>query len=170
MTKVTSLLTDITMLKVDAIVNAANEDMLGGGGVDGAIHRAAGPDLLKETVKHAPLYVANIAITGAYNLRAKEIIHTVGPMYRSGNSGEYLALQMCYKNVIQAADSLGARTVAIPAISAGVYGFPKNRAAKIAVETSISMAKTTTGLEEIVLVAYDEDTLNMYQSLLAEYE
>ena len=166
MVKITPILTDITMMKVDVIANAANETMAGGGGVDGAIHQAAGPKLVQETIKHAPLYVANIAITEAYNLRAKNIIHTVGPVYHHGNSGEYLALKMCYKNILKAADELGARTVAIPAISTGVFGFPVSRAAKIAVETTITFAKNAKNLEEVILVAFDDNTLDAYNNLI----
>lgn len=169
---VSAILTDITTLGVDAIVNAANEDMAGGGGVDGAIHRAAGPLLRLETIKHAPLYVAKTAITSGYNLKAKNIIHTVGPKYGHGGSGEYLALETCYQRVIIAAHSAGAKSVAIPAISAGVYGFPKERAAKIAVEASLQTVASLQYLEkselEVILVAYDKETLDLYLKYLKE--
>jgi O-acetyl-ADP-ribose deacetylase (regulator of RNase III) len=167
MTKVATILTDITELGVDVIVNAANEDMRGGGGVDGAIHDKAGHELVLDTVQYAPLYVSRVAITSGYKLKARNIIHTVGPMYGRGNSGEYIALEMCYRNSLAAAESLGAKTIAIPAISAGVYGFPKDRAAKIAVTTCLDVAKDSS-LEEILLVAYDETTLNLYKKYLSE--
>ena len=169
MKKITALLADITDLDVDVIVNAANESMRGGGGVDGAVHRAAGPLLVKETVKAAPFYVSKTYITDGFNLKARNIIHTVGPMYGRGNAGEYVALEMCYRNVISAADSLNARSVAIPAISAGVYGFPQDRAAKIAVETSIDEANKYVGIDEVLLVAYDEKTYDLYLRYIEQY-
>ena len=166
--KVSAILADITQLGVDVIVNAANEDMRGGGGVDGAIHNAAGTELVLETVKAAPLYVAKTFVTSGFNLKAPHIVHTVGPMYDRGRSGEYIALEMCYRNVIKTADSLSAKTIAIPAISAGVYGFPADRAARIAVETSVDEASKYEGIEEILLVAYDGKTLELYKKILAE--
>lgn len=169
MRKVTAVLADITELDVDVIVNAANESMRGGGGVDGAIHKAAGPLLVKETVKAAPLYVAKTYITDGFNLKARNIVHTVGPMYGRGDAGEYIALEMCYRNVISAADSLNAKSIAIPAISAGVYGFPQDRAAKIAVGTSIDEASKYVGIEEVLLVAYDEKTYDLYLAYIEEY-
>jgi O-acetyl-ADP-ribose deacetylase (regulator of RNase III) len=169
MRKVATILADITMLGVDVIVNAANEDMRGGGGVDGAIHEAAGPELVRETVKAAPLYVSKTLVTSGFNLKASHIIHTVGPQYHHGNSGEYIALEMCYRNVLKVADGLSAKTIAIPAISSGVYRFPKDRAAKIAVETCIEESAKYDGIGEVLLVAYDESTYEMYKSLLADY-
>ena len=168
---VSAILTDITTMGVDAIVNAANEDMVGGGGVDGAIHRAAGPELKLETAKYAPLYVAQTAVTNGYNLKSKNIIHTVGPRYRGGDSGEYLALEMCYQRVILNAYNIGSKSVAIPAISSGVYGFPKDRAAKIAVDASITATKAIKELYgendfEVILVAYDKETLDLYLKYL----
>lgn len=160
---VTTIFADITQLGVDVIVNAANESMLGGGGVDGAIHGAAGPELAKETVKAAPLYVAKTFLTSGYNLKASSIIHTVGPRYHAGYSGEYVALEMCYRNVIRVADNLAVRIMAIPAISAGIYNFPADRAAKIAVETSFDELRKCSNLEEIMLVAYDKNTLELYK-------
>jgi len=165
--KVSVILADITTLGVDAIVNAANEGMAAGGGVDGAIHKAAGPELVRETVKYAPLYVAKTAVTSGYNLKAKNIIHTVGPIYRQGDSGEYIALEMCYRNVIKKAAEIGAKSLAIPAISAGVYGFPKERAAKIAVETCLDEVDKHKSIKEILLVAYDPEMLNAYKKYLS---
>jgi O-acetyl-ADP-ribose deacetylase len=169
MRKVIAVLADITELDVDVIVNAANESMSGGGGVDGAIHRAAGPLLVKETKKAAPLYVARTYVTDGFNLKAKKIVHTVGPMYGRGDSGEYIALEMCYRNCIFSADFLGARSVAIPAISAGVYGFPQDRAAKIAVQASMSQVDIHKGIEQVLLVAYDEKTYDLYLEYIEEY-
>jgi O-acetyl-ADP-ribose deacetylase (regulator of RNase III) len=164
--KITTMFADITELGVDVIVNAANEAMAGGGGVDGAIHRAAGPELVKETIKAAPLYVSKTLLTSGYNLKARHIVHTVGPRYYAGYSGEYVALEMCYRNVIRDADRVSARIMAIPAISAGVYGFPAERAAKIAVETSFEELHKCSNLEEIMLVAYDNSTLKLYKKYI----
>lgn len=164
--KVAVIQADITDLGVDVIVNAANESMRGGGGVDGAIHRVAGPELVKETVKAAPLYVAETFVTPGYNLKARYVVHTVGPTYHYGNSGEYLALKMCYKNVIEVANDLGARTLAIPAISAGVFNFPKERAAKIAVMTAIEESNKYEGIEEVLLVAFDKEMFDLYKAYL----
>ena len=165
--KISVILADITALGVDAIVNAANEGMAAGGGVDGAIHKAAGPELVRETVKYAPLYVAKTAVTSGYNLKAKNIIHTVGPIYRQGDSGEYIALEMCYRNVIKKAAEIGAKSLAIPAISAGVYGFPRQRAARIAVETCLDEVDKHESIKEILLVAYDPEMLNAYKKYLS---
>lgn len=162
MSKVATILADITVLPVDVIVNAANEDMRGGGGVDGAIHDAAGHELVLETVKAAPLYVAKTYTTPGFKLKARHIVHTVGPQYGRGNSGEYIALEMCYRNVLKAANDVGAESVAIPAISAGVYGFPADRAAKIAVETCLDEVDKYPGIKEVLLVAYDVKTRDLY--------
>jgi O-acetyl-ADP-ribose deacetylase (regulator of RNase III) len=131
---------NIVDMAVDVIVNAANESMRGGGGVDGAIHAAAGPELVKETAKHAPLYVGKAAATGAYNLDAKAIIHVVGPMWSGGSSGEYLSLETCYRNAVELAYEMGHRSIAFPSISTGVYGFPVDRAATVAIKTLSEMA------------------------------
>lgn len=164
--KVATVLSDITTLGVDVIVNAANEDMVGGGGVDGAIHRAAGPELVEQTRKYAPLYVSHTAVTDGCKLKAKHIVHTVGPVYSGGRSGEYLALQTCYKNVLKVADALKARSIAIPAISAGVYGFPVDKAAKIAVQVCLEEATKLKNIKDILLVAYDQKTLELYKKYL----
>lgn len=166
--KVAVIQADITDLGVDVIVNAANEGMRGGGGVDGAIRRVAGPEMADATIKAAPLYVAKTFVTPGYNLKSRYVVHTVGPRYGRGDSGEYIALEMCYRNVISAANDLGARTMAIPAISAGVYGFPQERAAKIAVETSLDESRKYDGIEEVLLVAFDRRAFDLYKKYLAE--
>lgn len=146
------IVADITTLKVDAIVNAANESLLGGGGVDGAIHRAAGPGLLAECRRIGGCPTGEARITGAYDLPARHVIHTVGPVWRGGGAGEDAALASAYRESLRLARASGAQTIAFPAISTGVYAFPKDRAARIALETIRAEGE---GLD-VTLVAYDE--------------
>jgi O-acetyl-ADP-ribose deacetylase (regulator of RNase III) len=154
---------DITSLDVDAIVNAANSSLLGGGGVDGAIHRAAGPDLLEECRTLGGCATGDAKATGGYGLPARWVIHTVGPVWRGGDQGEAEQLASCYRRCLEVADDLGARSLAFPAISTGVYGFPLDAAASIAVDT---LRGTATQVERALLVAFDAETLGLYRERL----
>ena len=156
---------DITREQVDAIVNAANEHLAGGGGVDGAIHRAAGWEQLQEACRHlGGCPTGDARATPGFDLTAKWIIHAVGPRWQGGRSGERELLASAYRRSLEVADELGARSVAFPAISTGVYGYPKPAAAQVAVAT---IRAAPTKVELVRLVAFDEDTLELYRKLLA---
>src|SRR5947209_20091371 len=155
---------DITRQDVDAIVNAANEALAGGGGVDGAIHRAAGARELHDACASlGGCATGDAKATPGFALPARWIIHTVGPVWRGGDLGEAELLASCYRRSLEVADELGARSVAFPAISTGIYGYPREAAARIAVDTVLSAA---TEVELVKLVAFDERTCRLYERLL----
>jgi len=154
---------DITSLAVDAIVNAADPSLLGGGGVDGAIHLAAGPELLAACIPLGGCATGDAKATPGFELSARWVIHTVGPIWHGGESGEPDLLRSCYRRCLEVADELGATSVAFPAISTGVYGYPKRAAAEIAVET---LASTPSRVEVATLVAFNRETEVLYEELL----
>lgn len=160
------VLGDITREQTDAIVTAANESLMGGGGVDGAIHRAAGPRLAEAGIAIGPCGPGDAMATPAFDLDppVKHVIHTVGPIWENGDYGEADVLASCYQRCLEVADDLGARSIAIPAIATGVYGFPPERAARIAVTTITS---TPTSIQHIRLVAFDEATNDLLTIELA---
>lgn len=157
---------DITTMEVDAIVNAANTSLLGGGGVDGAIHRAAGPQLLEECKTIGGCPVGEARITKGYRLKAAHVIHTVGPVWHGGNNNEAFLLGNCYSSSLQLAEQLQLRSIAFPNISTGVYRFPKDRAADIAIGTVRKLADRLKFLETVWFVCFDDENFSLYQRYL----
>ncbi|MDR2826205.1 MAG: O-acetyl-ADP-ribose deacetylase [Deltaproteobacteria bacterium] len=159
---------DITAMQVEAIVNAANSSLLGGGGVDGAIHRAAGPELLAECRALNGCPTGEARLTKAYRLPCKWVIHTVGPRWQGGKKGEAGLLALAYKNSLLLAEQAGAVTVAFPAISTGVYGYPMEEAARIAVNTVVAFLREKNIFERIIFACFSEDSARAHQKALDE--
>ena len=159
---------DITKLAVDAIVNAANESLLGGGGVDGAIHRAAGPELLAECRTLGGCPTGEAKITKGYKLPAKHVIHTVGPVWHGGNHGEDDLLASCYRNSLALAEKHKLATIAFPSISTGVYRFPMDRAVRIALREIVAFLETSKSVKKVTLVCFGEDALQTHRQAFDE--
>ena len=161
-----ALQADITTLAVDAIVNAANSSLLGGGGVDGAIHRAAGPELLEECRALNGCETGDAKLSKGYRLPARYVIHTVGPVWHGGGNREHELLASCYRRSIELAALRGIATIAFPGISTGVYGFPVEQAAEIALRTVRDVVKEFEAIEEVVFCCFSRGDLRIYQGLL----
>jgi len=163
---------DITREQVDAIVNAANSSLFGGGGVDGAIHRAGGPEILNECIKlrdtkyQQGLPTGQAVATTSGDLPAGYVIHTVGPVWQGGDKGEPELLASCYRECMRVADDLGLSSIAFPAISTGVYGYPKDAAAKIAITTVVGELRAETSVREVRFVVFDSATYDIYETKL----
>ena len=158
---------DITQQNVDAIVNAANSSLLGGGGVDGAIHRAAGPELLEECRGLGGCRAGEAKATAGYRLAARHVIHTVGPVWQGGGRQEAETLAACHRNALALAAELGCATVAFPAISTGVYGYPREEAARVAVDATREALTRLDTIELVRFVLFDEETRRVYEHAVA---
>ncbi len=158
---------DITKLNIDAIVNAANSSLLGGGGVDGAIHRAAGPELLNYCRKLNGCPTGNARITPGFKLSAKHVIHTVGPVWRGGNYNEENLLANCYKSSLRLAVENELKSIAFPAISTGVYGYSLEEATNVAVQTVMKFLQSDSSINKVIFVCFDERTFEIYNKLLS---
>ena len=175
MAHIEAIMADITAVKADAVVNAANSSLLEGGGVDGAIHRAAGPELLEECrniaaarkgIPGGPCPAGDAVITGAGKLPAKYVIHTAGPVWHWGSRGEPALLASCYRKSLFLAEEAGVESIAFPNISTGVYGYPKDKAAVIAVNAVRETLPETPGIKRIIFVCFDKENHLLYQKLL----
>jgi O-acetyl-ADP-ribose deacetylase len=160
----------ITDLNVDCIVNAANASLLGGGGVDGAIHRAAGPGLLEECRALGGCATGDAKITKGYNLKAKFVIHAVGPVWRGGGHGEAELLAKCYRRSLELANEYELKSIAFPAISTGAYGYPLNEAARVATDSVTNWLHGDSTVDKVVFVCFDERAISTYERLLRDHD
>jgi O-acetyl-ADP-ribose deacetylase len=166
MPKIELLQADITQLEVDAIVNAANNSLLGGGGVDGAIHQGAGPQLLAECSTLGGCPTGETRITNGYNLKAKHVIHAVGPVWQGGKNNESILLANCYRNSLKLAVENGCFSVAFPNISTGIYGFPKEEAAEIAINEVKLFLVSNNFIKQVIFCCYDNENYSIYHKIL----
>ena len=170
MTNIEIVQGDITTLKVAAIVNAANTSLLGGGGVDGAIHRAAGPRLLEECRNLNGCPTGEAKLTGGYQLPAERIIHTVGPAWHGGTQNEAELLAGCYRNSLQLANNAGLKSIAFPSISTGIFGYPIEQASRIAITETLAFLRQPTSLEKVIFCCFSAEDADCYRSVLADLQ